>query len=227
MQKTRKPFCDALGRSFRGAVGILDKIADELIQNCLTATREGADFPTVWQTLLRLHSLVAGPPIQSIEGGRVCLKIQKFRLSAISGLFMIRRPRNSVCFADSHSIEGCGTRQLDAALDARPSAGMLAPRQHHRVNDALGRNRRLALQLGVERKAMSKPALCATNGASPTNARNSSATSANSGLSAKNSAATPAKRARWAFSEIAHATVRPCVDGINVLNIMHGASQTH
>ena len=54
---------------------------------------------------------------------------------------------------------------------------MLAPRKHQRVNDALGRNRRLgrSLQLGVK-KAISKPALCATKGASPTKARKSSAT---------------------------------------------------
>lgn len=54
---------------------MVDKIADELIANCVTATREGADFPTVWQTLLRRHSLVVGPPIQGIVSGRVCLKI--------------------------------------------------------------------------------------------------------------------------------------------------------
>jgi hypothetical protein len=38
---------------------------------------------------------------------------------------------------------------------------------------------------------MSKPALCATNGASPTNAYNSSATAPNNRLSAKNSAVSP------------------------------------
>lgn len=54
---------------------MVDGTVDELIQSCITATREGADFPTVWQTLLRCHSLVAGPPIQSLERGRVCLKI--------------------------------------------------------------------------------------------------------------------------------------------------------
>jgi hypothetical protein len=40
-----------------------------------------------------------------------------------------------------------------------------------------------AHQLGIERKAMSKPALCATSGASPTNASKSSATAPNNGLS--------------------------------------------
>ena len=54
---------------------MVNEIADELIQNCISATREGADFPTVWQTVLRRHSLVVGPPIQGVEGGRVCLKI--------------------------------------------------------------------------------------------------------------------------------------------------------
>jgi hypothetical protein len=52
-----------------------DKTADELVQRCITAVREGADFPTIWETVLRGHPLVVGPPIQSIQGGRVCLRI--------------------------------------------------------------------------------------------------------------------------------------------------------
>ena len=54
---------------------MVNETADELVQNCVTATREGADFPTVWQTVLRPHALVVGPPIQGFESGRVCLKI--------------------------------------------------------------------------------------------------------------------------------------------------------
>ena len=75
---------------------MVDETADELIQNCITATREGADFPTVWQTLVSGHSLVAGPPIQSIESGRVCLKIplidtQWFVFDSTSKEFVLRR----------------------------------------------------------------------------------------------------------------------------------------
>jgi len=76
--------------------GMVDETADELIQNCITATREGADFPTVWQTLLRGHSLVAGPAIQSIESGRVSLKIplidnQRLVFDSTSKEFVLRR----------------------------------------------------------------------------------------------------------------------------------------
>jgi hypothetical protein len=69
---------------------------------------------------------------------------------------------------------------------------MLAPRQHQRVNHALGLDWRFgrARQLGIE-KGDVKAALCATSGAPPTNAMNLSATAPNSGLSAKNSADKP------------------------------------
>jgi hypothetical protein len=52
-----------------------DETAKELLENCVMAAREGADFPTIWQTVLRRHPLVAGPPIQGVESGRICLKI--------------------------------------------------------------------------------------------------------------------------------------------------------
>jgi hypothetical protein len=52
-----------------------DEIADELIQNCITATREGLDFPAVWQNLAEATLSRCRPPIQGIESGRVFLKI--------------------------------------------------------------------------------------------------------------------------------------------------------
>jgi hypothetical protein len=52
-----------------------DKTADELVRKCVSTMREGADFPTLWQTMLSHHPLVAGPPIQGVESGRVCLRI--------------------------------------------------------------------------------------------------------------------------------------------------------
>ena len=59
----------------RKASGMVDETADELVQRCIGATREGADFPTIWETVLRGHALVVGPPLQAVEGGRTCLKI--------------------------------------------------------------------------------------------------------------------------------------------------------
>jgi hypothetical protein len=37
---------------------------------CADAMRKGADFPTVWQELLRGHRLVLGMPEQKMEDGR-------------------------------------------------------------------------------------------------------------------------------------------------------------
>jgi hypothetical protein len=49
--------------------------ADQLVRRCVAAMSEAADFPTLWDTVLRRHSLVVGPPIQRIEGGRAWLRI--------------------------------------------------------------------------------------------------------------------------------------------------------
>ena len=56
-------------------MGTIDETADQLVQRCVAAMGEGTDFPTLWDTVLRRHSLVAGPPIQGIESGRVWLRI--------------------------------------------------------------------------------------------------------------------------------------------------------
>ena len=53
----------------------VDETADQLVRRCVAAMGEGADFPTLWDTVLRRHSLVGGPPIQGIEGGRAWLRI--------------------------------------------------------------------------------------------------------------------------------------------------------
>jgi hypothetical protein len=90
-------------------------MVDELIENCITATREGADFPTVWQTLLRRRSLVVGPPIQGIESGRICLKIP---LISSQWLIYDSTSKEFSSLRHSHLIEECWTRQFDAALDA-------------------------------------------------------------------------------------------------------------
>jgi hypothetical protein len=47
----------------------------DLLQRCIQACDGGADFPTVWHTVLKGHSLVAGIPTQRLEGTRVLLQI--------------------------------------------------------------------------------------------------------------------------------------------------------
>ena len=68
----RKPFCPGLQGELMGAV---DETADQLVQRCVAAMGEGTDFPTLWETVLRRHSLVVGPPIQGVESGSVWLRI--------------------------------------------------------------------------------------------------------------------------------------------------------
>jgi hypothetical protein len=41
--------------------------ANDLVLKCTTMARAGADFPTVWDTVLKGHALVAGQPIQGFD----------------------------------------------------------------------------------------------------------------------------------------------------------------
>ncbi len=50
-------------------------MASELLQACVAAKRAGADFPTIWQTILRGHPLVIGPPVQRLEGQQPVLEV--------------------------------------------------------------------------------------------------------------------------------------------------------
>jgi hypothetical protein len=47
----------------------------ELIQKCAQACLQGADFPTVWHTVLKGSPLVAGIPRQRFEGTRSLLDV--------------------------------------------------------------------------------------------------------------------------------------------------------
>lgn len=47
----------------------------DLVERCIAARRGGADFPTVWETILRRHPLVSGIPTQAINDGRMQLEI--------------------------------------------------------------------------------------------------------------------------------------------------------
>ena len=41
--------------------------ANDLVFRCTAIARGGSDFPTVWETLLKSHALVVGPPIQTFD----------------------------------------------------------------------------------------------------------------------------------------------------------------
>jgi hypothetical protein len=48
--------------------------SDHLLAKCAASIGSGADFPTIWQTILRGHPLVISPPVQGVGGGRVRLE---------------------------------------------------------------------------------------------------------------------------------------------------------
>lgn len=47
----------------------------ELVRKCTQAHRGGADFPTVWHTVLKGHDLVGGIPRHRFDGTRALLEI--------------------------------------------------------------------------------------------------------------------------------------------------------
>jgi hypothetical protein len=49
--------------------------ARDLARQCTDTVRKGNDFPVVWSTLLKSHTLVAGMPRQRLEGNRSLLDI--------------------------------------------------------------------------------------------------------------------------------------------------------
>jgi hypothetical protein len=49
--------------------------ANDLARSCTELVRQGKDFPTIWATVLKSHTLVEGIPRQRLEGGRSLLEI--------------------------------------------------------------------------------------------------------------------------------------------------------
>ena len=47
----------------------------ELLTRCVAASRNGADFPALWHSLLKDHVLVVGPPVNSVRGGHITLEV--------------------------------------------------------------------------------------------------------------------------------------------------------
>lgn len=55
------------------------EIEDEveaLLRGCAAARAAGKDFPTVWNTFLKRHPLVVGPPVQRMANGEAWLEMR-------------------------------------------------------------------------------------------------------------------------------------------------------
>jgi hypothetical protein len=77
--------------------------ADSLVQACTRAAREGAEFVTIWDSILKGHSMVASPPIQTFDDEQSHLEIRLrngfwLRYCARSNDFSLRRAALHRCF---------------------------------------------------------------------------------------------------------------------------------
>ena len=55
-----------------------------LIEQCRAARAAGADFPTLWNEVLRSHPLVIGPPVNTVRDGRIRREVRLITGSAIA-----------------------------------------------------------------------------------------------------------------------------------------------
>jgi|ERR1022692_1431003 len=65
----------ARGFKWRDVASDMIDSAKELLQSCNSARQLGSDFPTVWQQILKRHSLVAGMPIQGMNSEGPTLEV--------------------------------------------------------------------------------------------------------------------------------------------------------
>ena len=55
---------------------LLPDAVAQLAERCNAARLAGANFPTVWNTILKKNRLVLGIPIQALQDGKPVLKIR-------------------------------------------------------------------------------------------------------------------------------------------------------
>ena len=55
-----------------------------LIEQCRAAHAGGADFPTLWNEVLKSHPLVIGPPVNTVRDGRIRREVRLITGSAIA-----------------------------------------------------------------------------------------------------------------------------------------------
>jgi hypothetical protein len=60
---------------------------DHLVKRCEEAHASGADFPTVWQTILRGDPAVLGLPVQAMKNGQPVLRVR-----LVTGHDLVRGP---------------------------------------------------------------------------------------------------------------------------------------
>jgi hypothetical protein len=81
----------------------MQQTADSLVQACTQAAREGAEFATIWDSILKGHSMVASPPIETFDDEQPHLEIRLrngfwLRYCARSNDFSLRRAMLHRCF---------------------------------------------------------------------------------------------------------------------------------
>jgi hypothetical protein len=69
--------------------------ATDLLRECAADIRGGTDFPTIWDATLKRHSLVVGPPVQTMDEGRPLIQIllitgQRLIFDSASNQFSLR-----------------------------------------------------------------------------------------------------------------------------------------
>jgi hypothetical protein len=55
--------------------------ASDLLRACTADIHSGTDFPTIWNAILKRHPLVVGPPVQTMDDGRLRPVIEIFLIT--------------------------------------------------------------------------------------------------------------------------------------------------
>jgi len=81
----------------------MNQAADTLVAECRRAAQDGAEFHTIWDSILRQHSLVASPPIETFEEQLPHLEVRLhngywLRYSVGTNDFSLRRAKLHRCF---------------------------------------------------------------------------------------------------------------------------------
>jgi hypothetical protein len=71
----------------------MGKTSNDLVLRCAEAARDGGDFQTVWDTVLRKNALVVGPPIQTFDH-----ELPQFEIQLINGQRLVYRPASNEYF---------------------------------------------------------------------------------------------------------------------------------
>lgn len=69
-------------------------LLNDLVQRCSVALEGGADFPSIWSSIISGHELVVGPPVQHLRNGRAELRVPLLRNRFL--VFTSEAPRFSI-----------------------------------------------------------------------------------------------------------------------------------